>query len=338
MIGNKYKYGFIDLSYILMRNVFAAARGKKIGEFGPNDVIKMTIQTLNKMSRDHGISVDKYIFIRDQWSREYQGYYRTHLLRGLYKDTREYITKEKIHEMENDPNVTPEELEEAKLKCYINEVKTESKRIIINGLKDFGVPCIGVEGFEFDDIAYIAAAMLYSIDDKPSVIITKDSDLTYSLTPKMDYFRIPTGGSLPQIITYNEMYDKIPDEIKNRGVNLYYYKAYLDSLGEGHNDMRKTKKDYLDPTNVILQILDGDYSGLADYEVFLKQFDTFRVENFPKFDEVQRIIANDLNKVGKLGSLSEFKDFCNAYEFTGISDRYYSEFINRFDSELYGKN
>ena len=71
MIGNKYKYGLIDLSYILMRNVYAAARGKKIGEFGPNDVIRMTIQTLNKMSRDHGISVDKYIFVRDQWSREY---------------------------------------------------------------------------------------------------------------------------------------------------------------------------------------------------------------------------------------------------------------------------
>ena len=82
-----------------MRNVFAASRGKKIGEIGPNDVVRMTIQTLNKMSRDHGISVDKYIFVRDQWSREYQGYYRTHLLRGSYKDTREYITKEKILEI-----------------------------------------------------------------------------------------------------------------------------------------------------------------------------------------------------------------------------------------------
>jgi hypothetical protein len=154
----------------------------------------------------------------------------------------------------------------------------------------------------------------------------------------MDYFKIPTGGSSPQIITYDEMYQTIPDEIKARGVNLYYYKAYLDSLGEGHNDMRKTKKDHLDPTNVILQILDGDYSGLSDYEVFLKQFDTFRVENFPKFQEVQRIILNDLDKVGKLGSLNEFKEFCSAYEISGISDRYFSEFINRFDSKLYGKD
>lgn len=338
MIGNKYKYGFIDLSYILMRNVYAASRGKKVGEFTPADVVKMTIQTLNKMSRDHGISVDKYIFIRDQWSREYQGYYRTYMLKGLYKSTREYMTKDKLREMENDPNVTPEELEEARLKLYINEVKTESKNIIINYLKNFGVPCIGVEGYEFDDIAYVAAAMLYSASDKPSVIITKDSDLTYSLTPKMDYFRIPTGGSKPQIITYEEMYNTIPEEIKSRGVNLYYYKAYLDSLGEGHNDMLKTKKDYLDPTNVILQILNGDYSGLEDYEVFCKQFDTFRVETFPNFQEVQRIIANDLDKIGKIGTLEEFKDFCEEYDITGISDRYFSEFINRFDTSLYGKD
>ena len=321
-----------------MRNVFAASRGKKIGEFGPADVIRMTIQTLNKISRDHGISVDKYIFIRDQWSREYQGYYRTHLLKGLYKSTREYITKEKLWEMEKDPEVTPEQLEEARLKCYINDVKTESKKIIISQLKDFGIPCIGVEGYEFDDIAYVAAAMLYGMEEKPSVIITKDSDLTYSLTPKMDYFKIPTGGSAPQIITYSEMYNKIPEEIKARGINLYYYKAYLDSLGEGHNDMLKTKKDYLDPTNVILQILDGDYSGLSEPEIFIKQFDTFRVENFPNFNQVKQIIANDLDKIGKLGTLDEFKEFCNSYDITGISDRYFSEFINRFDKDLYGKD
>ena len=44
MIGNRYKYGIVDLSYLLTRNLFAVARGKKIGEFTAGDVIQMTIQ------------------------------------------------------------------------------------------------------------------------------------------------------------------------------------------------------------------------------------------------------------------------------------------------------
>lgn len=336
MIGNKYKYGLIDLSYVLTRNVFAVARGKKPGEFTAGDVIRMTIQTLNKIPRDYGITVDKYVLVRDTWAKAYGGYYRTYLLSGLYKTTREYITEEKVEEMRNDPTKTQEEIEEAELKAYINKVKTEAKWGLIKEMKNFGVPCISVEGWEFDDLAYLASCMLYGCGNKPSIIITKDSDLKYSLTPMMDYFRIPTGGSEPQVITYNEVYQEIPDSLKGK-VSVYQYKALLDSIGEGHNDMTKTRQDRVDPEETIIKILNEDYSNLADYDTFIKQYNSFNIEQFPRFQEAQKIIAEQLDKIGKLGDVTEFKNFCNQYGVTGISDRYFSEFIGRFDPKLFSE-
>jgi hypothetical protein len=324
MIGNKYQYGLIDLSYLLMRNVFAVSRGKKKGEFTAGDVIKMTIQTLNKIPRDFNISVDKYILVRDTWSKDYAGYYRTYLLNGLYKTTREYITEEKVEEMKKDPTKTPEEIEE----------KTDAKWGLIKGMKDFGVPCISVEGWEFDDLAYLASQMLYSMSEKPSVIITKDSDLKYSLTPKMDYFRIPTGGSAPQVITYNEVYQEIPEPLRDK-VSLYQYKALLDSIGEGHNDMTKTRLDKVDPIETISKILREDYSNLADYDTFVRQYNSFDISKFPRLQEAQQIIANDLGKLGRLGGTQEFNQFCSTYGISGISDRYFTEFIHRFDPKLF---
>lgn len=59
MIGNRFLYSIVDFSYVLTRNLFAVARGKKIGEFNAGDVMRMTIQTINKLARDYGISADK---------------------------------------------------------------------------------------------------------------------------------------------------------------------------------------------------------------------------------------------------------------------------------------
>ena len=55
-----YAFAVVDLSYILQRNLFACSRGKKIGEFTAGDVVKMTIQTLNKIPRDYKINISKY--------------------------------------------------------------------------------------------------------------------------------------------------------------------------------------------------------------------------------------------------------------------------------------
>lgn len=344
MIGNKYKYGLIDMSYLLSRNVFACAR-KGVGNFDAGDVIKMTIQTLNKIPRDYGITVDKYILVRDTWAKEFNGYYRTYLLGGKYKDSRVYMTDDMVEEMKKDPSKTEEEIQKAEMDAYINKVKMEAKKGLIYELNKFGVPCVGVSGWEFDDLAWLASCVLYENpavtgrSPKPNVIITKDSDLQYSISPQMDYFRIPTGGSEPQVITYDEMCQKIPERLKAKGVSLYQYKSFMDSLGEGHNDMRRSLKHGVDPIDAIEHILNEDFSDLEDYDLFVNQYSTFSVEKFPRFQEAKDIVLNQIGKLGKLGTQTEFNTFCDK---CGLKEdkyfsreKFFSQFINRFDPKLF---
>lgn len=345
MIGNKYKYGLIDMSYLLSRNVFACSR-KGLGQFDAGDVIKMTLQTLNKLPRDFGVTVDKYVLVRDTWAKEFNGYYRTYCLGGKYKDSRVYMTDEMVEEMRRDPSKTEDDIKKAEMDAYINKVKREAKNGLIYELNKFGVPCVGVSGWEFDDLAWLASCMLYQDPStgntpKSSVIITKDSDLQYSISPQMDYFRIPTGGSEPQIITYDEMCTQIPQRLKDRGISLYQYKSFMDSLGEGHNDMRVTKVSGVDPIVAIEHILDGDYSDLSDYDTFVNQYNTFNVEKFPRIEEAKQIITEQLGRVGRLGSEDEFKTFCEKFGLKEDkyfnAERFFSQFIHRFDEKLFSK-
>jgi len=324
--------------------MFSISRDKKPGEYTAGDAIRVTIQTLNKLARDWGITADKIIMIYDKWDKELGGYITTSMLKGCYKDDRgdiegkkgldAYMTKEKYEEMKNDPDVSQADLEEAEKKLYFNTVKYDAKWGMVKDLANFGVPSLGVDGWEYDNLAWLAAGLLYNPNDKPSIIVTKDSDLQYALTPKMDYFRLPTHGSQPQIITYDEMYNSIPDPLKGK-LSLYDYKSYLDAMGEGHNGMRKTRKDRVSPIDVIQHVMAGDYSDLDDVDLFKTQLSTFDISKFPRFNEAKRVVTDLFGTCGKLGSVVQFHEFCKKYGITEISDQYFITFISRFDPELY---
>lgn len=333
----RYKYGFIDLSYLLSRNAFACQARNPY--FTAGDVIQLTIQTLNKISRDFGITVEKFVFLRDQWDKQLNGYYRTFLLpKGEYKGTRKYMTREEFERISNDPTTTPEELEKATKELYFNETKTKAKWEMIRELGKFGVPTLSVEAWECDDLAYLAGAYLMGEDPDPkkSVVITKDSDIQYSITPKMDYFKIPTGGSAPQVITYDEMWNSLPPEVQCLpGMSLYEYHAIWESIGQGHNDMVSCKKPYADPVETIIQCFQGDFRNLDDCELYLKHKSTFDLGSFPRFHEAVDLLRTKLGSIGTLGTVEEFRNFCANAEISGISDRYYSNFISRLNPELY---
>lgn len=352
MIGTKYKYALVDFSYMIYRNFFAISRGKKPGEYHEGEIIRCTLQTLNKLSKSWGITCDKIIMIYDKWDPQYQGYYTTYLLDGLYKDSRGdvegekgkgkpvYITQEVYDRMKEDPTITPEELEEAYEKLYGNIVRYKAKWAMIRELANFGVPSVGLDGWEYDNLAWLASGLLYDPNGKPSVLITKDSDLQYALTPKMDYFKLPTAGSAPKVITYDEMYQTIPDELKG-SLSLYDYKSYLDAMGDGHNDMRKTRKDYASPQQVIKEVLLGDYSNISDVELFNKQLSTFDISKFPRFEEAKRIVTDLFDTIGRLGTLKEFNEFKTKYNIGGqevwMGDQFFVSFISKFDPKLYSK-
>ncbi len=342
MISNKYLYGLIDLSYVLSKNIWVISRDKKINEFSPGDVIRMTIQGFNKFARDFGITCDKYVAIYDRWDSSVGGYFGGSLIKPYvqYKGTRRYMNEQLLEEIRSNPESTQEEIEKAELELYTNQVKTKAKYAMIDDLKNIGVPCIGVPGWEYDNLVYLFAGLMFGrTAGKKSVIITKDSDLMYSTTPELDFFKVSTGGSEPKIITYDEMYYTIPEPIRNQGISLYQYRAYTDALGEGHNDMLKTKRPHADVTQTILQILKGDYMGIEvdKIDAFKAQLMSFDISQYPRFSEASDMILNYLPGAGHYGSIDDFHKFCVKHGVSGISDKYYTDFISRFDQKMFSE-
>lgn len=334
-MNNNYQFLLADFSFIITRNLYVISKGKEPGEYTHGELIRMTIWTINKLARNYGLTADKVILLYDKWDKELGGYYTTYLLSGKYKDTRKYMTEEVFQEIKSDPTKTEEEIHKAEIELYQNQVKYKAKWGMIGGFKNLGIPCLGLDGWEADNLAWLSSCMLYGKYDKPSVLVTKDSDWQYLTNPSLDFFKMPKSGETPRVITYNDMYYQIPESIRNRGIGLYQYKSLVDSIDGSHNDMRRTRKDYADLEKTILQVLDGNYSGLEDAELFERQYNSFNISKYPRFEEAKRLISDILPTCGKLGSISDFHAFCDKHGVEGISDRYFTEFISRFDPKLY---
>lgn len=332
---NKYKFLIADFSFILSRNLFVISKDKEVGEYTYGEVIRMTIWTINKLARDYGLTADKVVLIYDKWDKELGGYYTTYLLGGQYKDTRKYMTEEVFREIKSDPTKTPEEIHKAELELYQNQVKYKAKWAMISGFKDFGIPCLGLSGWEADNLAWLSSCLLYDKYTQPSVLVTKDSDWKYLINPRLDYFKMPKSGASPEITTYDEMYYQIPEPIRNKGISLYQYKSLVDSIDGSHNDMRRTRKEYVNLDQVIFEVINGNYSNIEDLELFKKQYNSFDISRYPRIDEARRLILDVLPNCGRLGSIPEFHNFCDRHGIKDISDKYFTDFINRFDPKLY---
>lgn len=339
-IGNKFNYLLIDASFILTRNLWIATKDKKPEEMNPGEVCRITIQTISKLYKDWDCAGDKPILIFDAWSSVVHGYYRSYMIKDFveYKGTRKFMNQALLDEIKANPESTPEEIAKAEHELAANKCKFEAKKIMKEQFRQIGIPCFYCDGYEFDDICTIASFMLNDISPKPNVIVTKDSDLSYSLAPNTVQFLVPTKGKNPEFVYYNDMYYKIPQVLRDRGVSLYMYHAYCDSLGvTGHNDNLKTIKPGVDGTTAILHILDGDYSDVANIPAFEAQMRSFDLSNFPDLDKVQNMILNDFSKAGHIGTIPEFKAFCNKNNITGISDAYYMTFTDRLEQRLYSE-
>lgn len=340
MDSNKYEKAYIDGSFLITRNLWVATRGKSIDEMNPGDVLKITIQTLNKLSKTWGITADKICLVFDEWDKTLGGYIRTWMIKDYvaYKGSRKFMTEKLLEEMKSNPNVSQKEIEKAERELAISKVKFEAKRLMKEEFNKIGIPYFSYPGYEFDDIVTLASFNGYGKRTKPDVIVTKDTDLTWSLMPDVDFFRLPTNGSDPEIVTYNDMISLIPQELRDRGMGLYWYHAYCDSLGiTGHNDNLKTIKRGRDGTKAILNIMDGNYEDIENLDAFIAQMKSFNLPTFPNIDKVNKMIEVDFHTKGHLGTVEEFRDFCQRTKVDGIRDGYYSDFIGRLDQRLYSE-
>jgi len=338
MIGNKFSYALVDASFLISRNLFVATKDKEISEMNPGEVVRITLLTLNRLARDWGITCDKILMIGDEWDKNLEGgYIRANLIKDFvkYKGSRTYMTEKLLQSLKDDPTTSPEVIQNAEHELAVNKVKYAAKQIIKTELTRFGLPWFSYPGYEFDDIATLASFQLHGKLDKPMVIVTKDSDLLYSLCPTCCQFLLPTKGSDPKIVTYDEMYATIPQELVERGMSLYQYFSFLNSLGYSHNDTCKSVKPRLNSTEVILHILDNDYSDLTNVDAFKAQLCSFNLGNFPNLDKVQTMINSKFNTTGHISTETEFKNFCKICNITDMSDKYYSDFTSRFDQRLF---
>lgn len=329
---NKYELMLVDLSFILSRNLYIISKERK--DYTVGRVMKSVIQTISGIFTNYGITADKVILISDKWSPEYSGYYRTHLIKDLidYKGDREHITYDYIDSVSS--GISSEELERLKEKAYLEDIRHKSREAIMADFKNIGLPVYYVDSWEADDIAYLSTNLLYDLSDKKSILVTNDSDWKYLISPKMDYFSFPKKGESPKTLTYDEMYDSIPEDIKNKGVSLYDYSAYLNSLGVSHNNMKSTKKPRANNTKTILGILNNDYTNVIDINGFKIQFDTFDLKKFPHFEEA-RAGVNMFNSFGHLGNLDDFHNICEKYGIYGITDDYFQNLMNYLNPNLY---
>lgn len=334
MITNKYRYNIIDGSWLLKRNCSLSfsfyKKDPESNEFHPGKVVTSFIQSINKFSRDYGVTADKVIICWDMWA-DASGYYTSQVLAGEYKDDRKYYTEDDL----KDESLTDEQRKEIELEVLRNEVQRKSKALIKYELWKYGIPSIYEAGYEADQIVWVLANLLNS-QDKPSIITSADSDWSYLVTPNVDYFKAPLRGSEPRIVTYNEaVLEKMPEDLLGK-VSLYDYKAMYDSLESSHNAMRRTRKEGLDTNDVIRSIInDQDYSGVEDLRRYNLQLSTFDISQFPKFQKVLGLVES-LGRIGRLSSIPEFRTFSDSNKMK-VSDSYYSKFKDRLDPSLYNE-
>ena len=344
MIINNYSICFIDCSFLLTRNLWMGTKDVPIAELSPAPVIKLIIQTLRKCQRDYEIRPEKFIMIADKWDSTIGGYYGGFLTKeitkklglGGYKSSRKWVNKQVLDEMKANPETTKEDLEKAERDYAVNQIKFECKRIIKEEFPKIGIPYFEWSGYEFDQITTLAAFERYGKTDLPDVILTKDTDLQYSLTPSCRFFSLPTRGSEPRIISYDEKYYEIPEVLRNSGMSLYMYNAYQNALGKSHNDMSRTLKKNWDPTDAILHIAQGDYSCIEPdrIELFQAQLKSYDLSIFPRVEEVKKEISK-FNTVGHMPKIEDFHQFCATNNVSGITDKYFNDFTSLFDSKLF---
>lgn len=334
MDNNRFELALVDGSFLLKRSAAMVCKNKKPEEMNPGDVLRLMTQTLRKAARDYGITAGKYIIIWDLWKPEWNGYYRTQLIKDYvnYKGTRVYYTEEKLEEMRRDPTVSKKKLETAEFDLACHKVRDAAKRAWLENGHLLGILNYGFPGYEADDIITITAFELYGKQQKPNIIISKDTDLHYSLTPGTSFYRL--NSNYTDVITYNDVWAKVPDKIKERGLGLYQYKAYLESLSVTHNDMVRTLKYGIKVDDAIIRILDGDYSVLENREAFEAQMSTFNLWSLPDIETVRRDV-NTFLSAGYLPSPGSFHQFCRLYGVTGISESYFSGFCEQFDQKLF---
>jgi hypothetical protein len=241
-----------------------------------------------------------------------------------YKSSRIYYNDNDVTAFDQDSD--PVKYFSMKSNAEFNRIKNHAKYSICKFFPKFGLPVIISEGYEADDLAYIAAQNFKDYDKKIA-IVSVDSDWTFRINPNCDMIT-PKG----KVITYNDMITKVPE-----GWTLYEYHKYNDTLYGGHNDLHNTMNDEGSGLSLdeLKSAIENDKSELfRDIDLVKLQLSTFDIYNFPDIDMITSLITEDrLDSIGSFYNLDEFSKNC----FFNVSRSYYAKFLSTINPELFNK-
>lgn len=364
---NKYKYMFIDAQILLTTGVYAVMHSSPGGKVSKNDLLRMFILSIFKLVRE--VKCDRPFLVWDS-----SPYHKNAILKELlgqedYKGDRGYKTEDditsiklKIEEtynkiaqlQEEDPFVNDAQISElqeqiSKWEKQINDIdvqisnfktRSDAKYFIIQELQNFGFTSIILKSWECDDLCTLIAD--YCNEHKiKAVLVSKDSDYDFMLNPYVDKYnhlckKLPSETDPnPKLITFEQVSKywwwverDFPDK------KLYEVKALMDSAWGSHNALHKTvKPEWCKPGIFLKDALDKGEEAFSDFNLFKAQLETFNFSRYPKYEFAKECLPWYL-KIGKLGTIDEFKKFLKDNNINVSSDGY-KNIINILDYECY---
>lgn len=266
-------------------------------------------------------------------------YHRTQILGGKYKDTRDEFTEEDIKKIteqieisEGEDRVMLENRRSHMLEC-IKQLNIRHEAInILKNLAPYGLTTLHYPGYEADDMARLIVD-LYG--DKYSILLLSiDSDWAGLVSENVDYLRVRHRGikdfyNLETQKGYGDFVKMRDEGLEEMG--LEWYLQVMESMGIGHNDMRRCWDESYPITigEIIanwddLEKLKEDYN--FDVDTFKRQFSTFDIKSFPDYGEIVSKILN------LKYNLETPKDFNSRFIYelcTGINFKQYNKLYER---------
>lgn len=284
-----YNIILFDASYFLFRNQVVGG-----GYMNGSRLAGSFIQTATKIVRESDINFDVGFLAFDK-----KPYHRTNILKGKYKDSRDEFTEEDCIEMRDRISKSVGE-ERSKLENMLNHMEHTIKDLkvriqaieILRNLSEYGLTTLSYPGYEADDIARIIVD-LYS--DKYSILlISIDSDWIGMVNKNVDYLRIRHKGvidfyNVDSIKGYHDYVTMRDEGLEEMG--LAWYLEILESMGVGHNDMRRCWNPDRPVTIGEIVAEWDDLDNLKDLygfdvDTFKLQLSTFDFKKFPDYGEV----------------------------------------------------
>lgn len=300
----QYEFGFIDGSIILSRNFHAMKPLLKRSDYGAEQLAKSVLQSIFKIARER-IQCERYFLLWDK-----KPYWKTEMLKNdvgksEYKTNRPKESEDLIEKLGNAKML---------LMCYAGKL---------------GLTSIQYQGWEADDLAYLASRQCKT-RDKKSVLLSFDSDWISWVGPMTDYYNIQRNS----VYTYDHIMTHNPPI---KGMSLFQSKSWRDSLRGSHNNLKQTVKSEFKsiPSIKLIEAFQaGDYHMFSDPDLLAAQLRTFNFSQYPNFETVS-IYLDEVLKKGSVAKTSEMHSILKSMGLkeNAISDYCYESYVKRLNPD-----